>query len=204
MNVDQLAYVMACPALRAATYLQLILDAMAEFAINQSQASYLGSIGHESAGLLYTVEQGSREYLKYLEGRADLGNLHPGDGYKYRGRALIQITGHTNYELVSKALGYDYVADPDQLAQPKDAARASAWWYVSNGCQALATTHGNGFIAVSNFLSVNREINLGNTHTSRIPNGWDSRLGYFKRALTIYPDFMNVQAGVDTTAPEGA
>lgn len=58
-----------------------------------------------------------------------LGNTAPGDGFRYRGRGLVQVTGKDNYAVVSKALGIDLVAAPDQLLQPAIALRASiAWW----------------------------------------------------------------------------
>lgn len=58
-----------------------------------------------------------------------MGNHGPNDGWKYRGRGLIQVTGWLNYESVGKRLGLDLIADPDLLASPAIALRASiAWW----------------------------------------------------------------------------
>lgn len=62
-------------------------------------------------------------------GRMNLGNTAPGDGWKFRGRGCIQITGRTNYQRVGDLIGTDLVTYPDLLAQPKDALLASiAWW----------------------------------------------------------------------------
>lgn len=58
-----------------------------------------------------------------------LGNTSPGDGWKYRGRGLLQVTGKDNYTAVGKAIGVDLVAKPELMATPAIALRASiAWW----------------------------------------------------------------------------
>ena len=62
--------------------------------------------------------------------RDDLGNLSPGDGAKYIGRGLIQITGRRNYERASEGLEEDYTGKPELLLEPYHAAMGSAWWWA--------------------------------------------------------------------------
>lgn len=64
------------------------------------------------------TEYGSKAYFNRYEGRKDLGNTVPGDGYRFRGRGYVQITGRRNYQLASTKLGVDFVANPERVLEP--------------------------------------------------------------------------------------
>lgn len=66
------------------------------------------------------------------------GDERSGDGYRFRGRGLVQLTGRDNYAAASKALGADLVADPALAALPDTAAAVAAWYWQAHGCNELA------------------------------------------------------------------
>lgn len=141
MTSQQLAICTGARIDRAAAYLDFLLVAMLEFYINTParQAAFLAQIGHESGGLKWLTELwGPTETQKRYEGRADLENIHPGDGYRYRGRGFIQITGRFNYAAAGKALGLDLITHPEMLAQPAAASRSAAWYWQTHDCNELA------------------------------------------------------------------
>jgi hypothetical protein len=69
------------------------------------------------------TERGARAYFDRYEGRADLGNTVPGDGWRFRGRGLVQLTGRANYARAGAALGVDLVAAPERALEPELAVR---------------------------------------------------------------------------------
>lgn len=89
-------------------------------------AHFLGQTCHESAGFRTTEEFASGEAY---EGRKDLGNTHTGDGPRYKGRGLLQLTGRVNYQKYGKALGVDLEGDPGLAAEPALSLRiACEYW----------------------------------------------------------------------------
>lgn len=120
-----------------------LLRSMDEFDIATPRrvAMFLAQVGHESGGLRYLREiWGPTKAQAGYEGRRDLGNTEPGDGFRFRGRGLIQITGRANYAAAGRALGVDLLAEPEMLEQPGLAARSAAWWWAAHGLNELADT----------------------------------------------------------------
>ena len=137
MNLDQLRKILPLAGAKAALFLEPLNRAMVEFDINTPlrQAAFLAQIGHESAQLFYVQELASGAAY---EGRADLGNTQKGDGIRFKGRGLIQITGRANYVAAMLALDVDCVEHPEVLEQPELAARSAAWFWKTHGLNELA------------------------------------------------------------------
>lgn len=81
------------------------------------------------------------------------GPLESGDGWKYRGRGLKQLTGKDNYKRCGPAIGVDLVNNPELLIQPKYAALSAAWFWHSNKCGPLAES--------GDFVALTKKINGG-------------------------------------------
>jgi putative chitinase len=115
-----------------------LLDAMHQADINTPlrAAHFLSQVGHESADLLYTEELASGEAY---EGRADLGNNQPGDGRRFRGRGLLQLTGRANYAAFGAAVGRDLLTDPGSVSRdPALCVGVATWFWARHGLNALA------------------------------------------------------------------
>ena len=92
-------------------------------------AAFIAQIGHESGQLRYVEELASGAAY---EGRKDLGNIQKGDGKRFKGRGLIQITGRANYTQISKDLGEDFIKHPELLSTPKYAVQSACWFWNKN------------------------------------------------------------------------
>lgn len=97
--------------------------------LTMDQAKTLGRSNTEK--VVPAIRQTAIANLVY-HGR--FGNKLPGDGWKFRGRGLIQTTFLDNYMATGKAIGIELVATPELLEQPENAALSAAWFYMSKGC----------------------------------------------------------------------
>ena len=108
-------------------YFEPLKNGMTKYGITTAlqAAHFISQLGHESMSFLFSEEIASGAAY---EGRGDLGNTQPGDGRRFKGRGLIQLTGRANYAAYSKFTGVDYLAQPDKLsADPAAAVDASCW-----------------------------------------------------------------------------
>ena len=133
-------------------------------------AAFISQIAHESGSLQYTKELGGPSYFKRYEGRRDLGNTSKGDGIKYHGRGILQVTGKSNYQEQSKALGQDFIKNPEMLENPLWACiSAGLWW-------AKRANILNPAIANKDIKKISKTVNGGT-------NGLSERTAFWKRAL---------------------
>lgn len=169
INADTLRKIIPLAGTRADIYVPLLNQYMPEYFIDspKRQAAFIAQIAHESASLVYTLEiaDGSA-----YEGRADLGNVFPGDGHKYRGRGLIQLTGRTNYIALTSALSRDYINNPEMLERPEDAVQSSCWFWKTHNL--------NQFADSDKFGSLTKAINGGF-------NGIDDRIKFWLQAREV-------------------
>ena len=154
-------------------------------------AQFMAQMAHESGNFRYLQEiWGPTPAQQRYEGRRDLGNTQSGDGYRYRGRGYVQLTGRANYATFGSMIGVDLVSDPDLASQPDIAAKlAIAYWNTRVKPK------------VTNFedtRTVTRLINGGY-------NGLDDRASKFAR-YNAQPDLATrtIVAGTDTGAPTTA
>lgn len=126
-------------------------------------AAFFAQICHESGSLRYNHEIASGEAY---EGRKDLGNEFPGDGVKYKGTGLIQLTGRENFKLLGLAFGQDFINQPELLLEPKWSFMSAGWFWNTRALNRIADIDG--------FLTISKKINGVNKSTG-FPNGWADR-----------------------------
>ena len=204
LTADKFAAATGCGRGTAQTWAPRLAEACPKYGITTPArlAAFLAQVGHESAGFMRTVENlnysagalqavwpsrftpalaasMARHPERIAEhvygGRLGNGPEGSGDGWKYRGRGLIQVTGKANYEAVRDLLASQCVPDllamPEVLAEPK--------WAALSACAYWADHHLNELADAGQFDAITRRINGGTTGSA------DRRARYerAKRAL---------------------
>lgn len=170
LTTDQIKKI--CPSAQRVNidkYLTLLNGAMPRYDINTPYrvASFLAQLLHESGGFMYVKEIASG---KAYEGRKDLGNTEVGDGVKFKGRGLIQLTGRANYKQIGKDFGLDLIGNPELLETPKWAVESACHFWKSHGLNEICEKH--------DIVKVTKIINGGR-------NGLIERTQYFEKAKEI-------------------
>lgn len=181
-------------------WLEPLLKTFEKYEINtpRRQAAFIGQCGHESAsfkvlqenlnysakGLMATwpsrfptieeaqkIERNPEKIAnKVYGGRSDLGNTEEGDGWRFAGKGLIQLTGRNNVKTCGDALGVDLVGNPSLLLEPEYAALSAGWFWNKRGLNALADNE--------DWTTITRRIN-GGTH------GLQDRIDRTHKAMDI-------------------
>ena len=128
---------------------------------------FLAQAAHESAHFMKLDEYASG--LAY-EGRDDLGNNQPGDGVRYKGRGIFQLTGRANYITYGKKLGLDLVNHPEIASTPEVSVRVALEYWKNKNLNALADA--------DDIVSITRRINGGT-------NGLDDRKAYLAKITKL-------------------
>ena len=197
ITVQQLLQILPNASQVAGIFVPVLNVAMNRYQIVGARriAAFIAQVGHESGHLTRLVENlnySADALRKTWPSRFDvelasaaarkpeqianiaygnrMGNIAPGDGWKYRGRGLIQITGKNNYRACGEALGLDLIAQPELLEKPQHACMSAAWYWATNGLSTLADS--------GKFEAITQRINGGQ-------NGATDRQALHVKALKV-------------------
>ena len=193
MTEDQLKEMHIDPS-----WLEPLTTAFQRFDIStpERQAAFIGQCAHESGNFKtlqenlnysakglnatwpsrFASEEAAQPFHRNPEKIANkvysgrMGNTDEGDGWKYRGRGLIQLTGKDNYRLASDALGVDFVANPDLVLSKEYAALTAAWYWNKRGLNKEADA--------KDFTGMTKKINGGTI-------GLADRVAHINTALNV-------------------
>lgn len=135
-------------------------------------AHFMAQVAHESGGFRYMEEiWGPTAAQKGYEGRANLGNTEPGDGFRYKGRGPLQLTGRANYRQFGRTIGIDLERHPEIAAYP-----SMGLWVA---CQYWADRKINALADADDVEAVTRKVNGG-------LNGLADRKAYLAKAKELF------------------
>ena len=194
---QQLLQILPSAGRQAGVFVPVLNTTMGKYGIvtRLRIAAFIAQVGHESGQLTSLVENlnySAEGLMKTWPSRFDLvrataaarkpeqianivyagrmGNTEPGDGWKYRGRGLFQVTGRANYTACGEALGLDLINQPELLERPQYAAMSAAWFWSTRGLNTLADA--------GDFVKITRRINGGLT-------GQEDRQALYEKALKV-------------------
>lgn len=180
MRLDQLNAF--CP--KATRFYEGLIATFDSFDIDtpKRQAHFLAQLAHESGGFKYVREIASGEAYDIGRRARRLGNTpeKDGDGQKFKGRGLIQVTGTNNYRACSLMLFGDYrlLKTPQLLEEPMNACLSAGWFWDSNKLNAYADR--------DQFTCISALINTGSPDTDKKHiNGYADRRQWWDRARKI-------------------
>lgn len=166
------------PAARAAEYAPHIQHAMTEFRIDSPPraAAFLAQLAHESGQLRWMEEiwgptRAQRRYEPPTRLARTLGNTQPGDGFRFKGRGPIQLTGRANYRVFGAGLGLDLIANPRLAASKEVGFRIAGLYWKKRGLNPLADA--------MDFWEITRRINGGH-------NGLADRQRFYRLARQVF------------------
>jgi putative chitinase len=203
LTAEQLDAIMpALPVSKSAALFPFLTAAIDEFAIAAPArtAAFLAQLAHESAQFRFMEEiwgptAAQRRYEPPSTLATNLGNTEPGDGFRFKGRGPIQITGRANYRRFGGLLGLDLLADPARAAHPEVAFRIAGLFWSKKGLNELADERTDDA-----FREITRRINGGF-------NGLAERQRFYAVARTVLgvgdaPVTRGGAASVRPRAPE--
>lgn len=157
-------------------FLPFLNEWMPKYNINTKDriCHFIAQIAHESGSLVYVKELASGQAYDTGKLASNLGNTPEadGDGQKYKGRGLIQITGTTNYKSISKDWGIDVFSKPELLETPTYAVRSACWFWEKHGLNKLVDSG-------ATIEKITKVINGGQ-------NGLSDRKEFYKRAILAW------------------
>ena len=174
---------------------------------------FLAQLGHESNGLTnreenlnysasrlmeiwpgrFPTREIAEQYDRNPEKLANfvyggrMGNVNPGDGYRYRGRGYIQLTGRETYREVGRIAGLDLEGHPELASKPENAVRIACAYWTWKGLNAACD--------VADFTGVTKKINGGT-------NGLEDRLDWLKKVKSVVSAAPSTSKPSTDTAPK--
>ena len=176
-----------------------IKEVMKEHAINTPlrMAHFLAQTAHEGGSYMRMTEMGGDSYFDKYEFASRLGNTEKGDGLRFKGRGLIQLTGRHNYTEFGKSVGEDFTTEPnnEKLAEHPWCSKAAGWYWSRRKL--------NGYADADDVTTLTKRINGGD-------NGLPDRQKLTKRAKEILgarsamPSGFDIAPSVSTAAGSGS